>query len=105
MSDSVEACGLQPARLPCPWDSPGKNSGVGCHAFLQGILLTQESNLRLLCLPALACGFFTISTTWEVQTYAYMWLNSFAVPLKLSQHCLSISYTPTQNKNLKKKKP
>ena len=29
--------GLQPTRLLCPWDSPGKNTGVGCHALLQGI--------------------------------------------------------------------
>ena len=31
-------------------DSPDKNTGVGCHAFLQGIFPTQESNLSLLCL-------------------------------------------------------
>ena len=36
-----------PARLLCPWDSPGKNTGVGCHALLQGIFLTQGSNLGL----------------------------------------------------------
>ena len=29
------------SRLLCPWDSPGKNTGVGCHALLQGIFLTQ----------------------------------------------------------------
>ena len=46
-------------------DSPGKNTGVGCHAFLQGILLTQGSNPCLFTSPALAGGFFTISTTWE----------------------------------------
>ena len=40
----------KPARLLCPWDSPGKNTGVGCHALLQGIFLTQRSNLSLLCL-------------------------------------------------------
>ena len=34
-SDSLQSPGLQPARLLCPWDSPGKNSGVGCHALLQ----------------------------------------------------------------------
>ena len=34
----------------CPLDSPGKNPGVGRHALLQGIFLTQESNLCLLCL-------------------------------------------------------
>ena len=33
-----------PARLLCPWDSPGKNTGVGCHALLQGIFPTQGSN-------------------------------------------------------------
>ena len=31
MSDSLSPYGLQPARLLCPWDSPGKNPGVGCH--------------------------------------------------------------------------
>ena len=38
----------QPARLLCPWVSPGKNTGVGCHALLQGIFLTLGSNPRLL---------------------------------------------------------
>ena len=37
-------CGLYPARLLCPWDSPGKNAGVGCHDLFQGIFLTQGSN-------------------------------------------------------------
>ena len=50
VSDSLQPYGLQPARLLCPWDSPGKNSGVGYHALFQGIFLTQGSNLRLLCL-------------------------------------------------------
>ena len=37
-------------HLLCPWDSPAKNTGVDCCALLQGIFLTQESNLYLLCL-------------------------------------------------------
>ena len=37
-------------RLLCPWDSPSKNTGVDGHAFLQGIFLTQGSNLHLSCL-------------------------------------------------------
>ncbi|CAN0571786.1 unnamed protein product, partial [Rangifer tarandus platyrhynchus] len=46
-------------------DSPGKNAGVGCHALIQGIFPAQESNLRLLRLPALAGGFFTTgATSW-----------------------------------------
>ena len=66
VSDSVQPCGwLKPTRLLCPWDSPGKNTGVGFCALLQGIFLTQGSNLCLLCLPALAGGFFTLSATRE----------------------------------------
>ena len=37
-------------RLLCPRDSPGQNTGVGCHALLQGTFLTRGSNLSLLCL-------------------------------------------------------
>ena len=37
-----------PTRLLCPWDSPVKNTGVGCHFLLQQIFLTQESNPGLL---------------------------------------------------------
>ena len=36
--------GLQPTRVLCPWDSPGKNTGVGCHALLQEIFLTKGWN-------------------------------------------------------------
>ena len=55
--------------LLCPWNSPGKNTAVGCHSLLQGIFLTQESNPHLLTSPALACGFFTTSSTWEAHIY------------------------------------
>ena len=48
VSDSLWPHGLQPASLLCPWDFPGKNTGVGCHALLQGIFLTQGSNLQVL---------------------------------------------------------
>ena len=48
MSDSLRPHGLQPARLLYPWNCPVKNTGVGCHFLLQGIFLTQRSNLQLL---------------------------------------------------------
>jgi len=44
MSDSLRPHESQHARPPCPWDSPGKNTGVGCHALLQGIFATQGYN-------------------------------------------------------------
>ena len=50
MSDSVRPHGLHRARLLCPWDSPGKNTGVGLRALLQGIFPTQGWNPCLLCL-------------------------------------------------------
>ena len=40
--------GPQPTRLLCSWDSPGKNTGVGCHLLLQGIFPTQELNQSFL---------------------------------------------------------
>ena len=58
MSDSVRPHWRQPTKLPRPWDSPGKNTGVGSHAFLQRIFLIQESNLCLLCLLRWQEGFF-----------------------------------------------
>ena len=47
MSDSVTPW-TAATRLLSPWDSPGKNTGVGCHTLLQGIFLTQGSNPCLL---------------------------------------------------------
>ena len=42
MSDCLQAHGLQPTRLLCPWDSPSKNIGVGCHSLLQAIFLPRD---------------------------------------------------------------
>ena len=47
MSKSLRPHALQPTRLLCPQDSPGKNTGVGCHVLLQGIFPTQGSKLGL----------------------------------------------------------
>ena len=47
-SNSSQLHGLQPTRFLCPWNSPGKNTRVCCHAFLQGIFPTRGSNPDLL---------------------------------------------------------
>ena len=49
MSDSVRPHRWQPTRLPCPWDSPGKNTGVGCHFLLQCMKVKSESEVAQLC--------------------------------------------------------
>ena len=48
VSDFLQPCALQPARLLYPWNFPGKNTGVGCHFLLQGIFQTWGSSLHLL---------------------------------------------------------
>ena len=50
VSDSVRPHGLQPTRLLRPWDSPGKNTGVGCHFFLQCMKVESESEVPQSCL-------------------------------------------------------
>ena len=49
MSDSVRPHRWQPTRLPCPWDSPGKNTGVGCHLLLQCIKVKSKSEVAQSC--------------------------------------------------------
>ena len=65
VSDSARPYGLLGSL--CPWDSPGKNTGMGCHALFQGI---EPASLMS---PELAGGFFTTSAIWEA--------------LKQSAHC------------------
>ena len=62
VSNSVWPCGRSPARLLCPWDSQGKNTGVGCHFLLQRIFLTQGSNPCLLWL-------------WHCRCILYCWAS------------------------------
>ena len=47
MSNSLQPHGLWPIRFLCPWDYPGRNTGVGSHSLLQGIFLTQGLNSHL----------------------------------------------------------
>ena len=49
MSDSVWPHRRQPTRLPRPWDSPGKNTGVGCHFLLQCMKVKSESEVAQSC--------------------------------------------------------
>ena len=49
MSDSVQPHRRQPTRLPRPWDSPGKNTGVGCHFLLQCMKVKRESEVAQSC--------------------------------------------------------
>ena len=54
--NSSQPHGPEPAKLFCPWNAPGKNTGEGCHSLLKGIFLGQGSNPGLLyCRQSLYC--------------------------------------------------
>ena len=80
----------QPARLLCPWDSPGKNTGVGCHALLQGIFPTQGLNLHLL-------GFLH----WQVDSLSLSHLGSpvFFLSVQFSRSVVSDSLWPHESQH------
>ena len=67
MSDSSQPHGLQPTRLLCPWVSPGKTAGVGCHFSPPENLPNLGTKPASLVSPVLAGRFFTTSATWEAR--------------------------------------
>ena len=79
VSNCLQPCGLKLTRLLCPWDFPGKNTGVGCHFLLPGIFPTQGSNP--LSSPASAGKFFTTvppgKPVCAVASFIYIYVISF----------------------------
>ena len=71
VSDSVQPHGLQPSRLLCPWNFPGKNTRGGCHFLLQEIFLTQGLD-RSSCISCIGRQIPYHCTTWE----AHSWCSS-----------------------------
>ena len=76
MSDSLQPHGLKPARLLCPWNSPGKDTAVSCHSILQGIFLTQGSELGS---PALQAD---SSPAWNILGKINWWSENQSQALK-----------------------
>ena len=73
VSNSVRPQRWQPTKLPCPWDSPGKNTGVGCHFLLQCMKVKSESevasHVQLLANPWTAAYQAPLSTGFARQEY------------------------------------
>ena len=69
VTQSCPALALWPAaaRLLCPWQSPGKSAGAGCHALLQGASQPRDRTCISYISSALAAGFFTTRVTWEAE--------------------------------------
>ena len=91
MSDSVRPHRRQPTRLLCPWDSPGKNTGVGCHFLLQCMKVKSESEVAQSC-PTLSdptdCNLPGFSVHGIFQARVLEWgAIAFSVP-----RCYSLKY-------------
>ena len=69
VSDSVQPHRWQPTRLPRPWDSPGKNIGVGCHFLLQCVKVKSLSRVQLLATPWTAASQAPPSMGFSRQEY------------------------------------
>ena len=79
MSNSLRPYRLQPTRLLCPGDSPGKNTGVGCHVLLQGIFQTQGSNPHLLCLLHWQAGSLPLAPPGKPKIIIYLYITYYIV--------------------------
>ena len=89
----LEPHGLWPARLPCPWDFPGKNTEVWYHFLLQGIFLTQGSNPSVLCLLHWQAGSLPLKHLGR----PYQTLISQTIMRRLGFCLLGFSVTPCFN--------
>ena len=65
MSDSVRCHRQQPTRLPRAWDSPGHNTGVGCHFLLQCMKVKSESEVTQLCLTCRDLMDYRLLRPWD----------------------------------------
>ena len=68
-SDSLQPYGLQPSRLVCSWDFPGKNTRVGCRFLLQGIFQTQGLT-HISCVSSISAKFFNTELPGKPQLIA-----------------------------------
>ena len=79
------------ARLLCPWDSSGKDTGVGCHFLFQGIFATQGLTLRLLCLLHWQAGYLPLVLLGKprqslILSVHLLWWPAGLVCLRFSLH-------------------
>ena len=68
MSNSLWPHKLQSAGFLCPWDSPGRSTGVGCYALFQELFLTRGSNPRILCLLHCQVGSLPLAPPGKLST-------------------------------------
>lgn len=80
-----------------------RESGMDIHTLLYLKWITNKDLLYSTGNCSVLCGSLHGGEFGREWIHVYVWLNPFAVHLKVSQHCLLIDYIPIQNKKLKKK--
>ena len=109
VTDSLWSHGLKPTRFLCPGGSPGKNTGVGCHFLLQGIVSDQGSNPRLLhcqgdSLPVSQQGSPSIYITCHKYSQLYCEISTNSIykqnpdgTRELSKHVWTVIYSESSH--------
>ena len=100
MSDSLRPHRGQPTRLRHPWDSPGKNTGVGCHFLLQCMKVKSESEVARSCLTLsdpMDCSLQGSSVHGIFQSRVLEWgaIAFSAIPLRFIKYLMIIIITTT----------
>ena len=100
MSNSVWPHRRQPTRLHCPWESPGKNTGVGCHFLLQCMKVKSESEAAQSCLTLcdpMDCSLPGFSVHGIFQARVLEWVS---IAFSLEDEC---SLIHQQSKNFRRR--
>ena len=88
-------------QAPLSWAASGKNTGVGCHVFLQGIFLTQGWNLCLVCLPQWQAGSLPLAPPGRPSAYTHVHNFSTVIVLpQLLSFLRSIFHIHNRSKNV-----
>ena len=117
MSDSVQPHRRQPTRLPRPWDSPDKNTGVGCHFLLQCMKVKSESEIAQLCLTLsdpMACSLPGSSVhgilqarvlEWAAIAFSSLVLHLHSNPSPATDHCSSLGNLTLPGESVSRRAP
>ena len=89
LSDTLRSPRLQPSRLPCPWNFPGKNTGVGCHFLLLGIFPIQGSNPHLPSLLNWPGRFFTTESLGKPFIHKTVILVNIRILIRIYKQALT----------------
>ena len=107
VSDSVRPHRWQPTGLPHPWDSPGKNIGVGCHFLLQCMKVKSESEVSQLCLTPWTAAYqappsmgFSRQENWSGVPLFPIYIEDLHFPIIICIFCYSSFNRPSSTESI-----